>query len=127
MVYRVLRKRSAPSENCRLRPTPPEDFSLAASGHTGNCECTRRFFRVQGKFLRKIKTKNSRLAIGGTRDEAHLKVRGATSRKQAADEGGFGDTADGENHGTCARGNMVLAHGLQHLVKGAHHDLLQAH
>src|SRR6266481_3922469 len=48
------------------------------------------------------------------------------SREEAADEGGFGDAADGEDHGAGAGRDVVLAHGVDHLVEGAHDDLLQA-
>src|SRR4029077_15799755 len=37
----------------------------------------------------------------------------------------FGDAADGENHGTGARRDMVLAHGVHHFVESADNDLLQ--
>src|SRR5215470_6791961 len=46
--------------------------------------------------------------------------------EQSADEGGFGDAADGQDHGAGARRNVVLAHGIQHFVESADHDLLQA-
>jgi hypothetical protein len=47
-------KSLARSENCRLRPTPLEVFSPAASEHAGNCECTRRFFPAQGQISKKV-------------------------------------------------------------------------
>ena len=46
--------------------------------------------------------------------------------EQAANESGFGDAADGEDHGAGARRNVMLAHGLHHFVKGAHDGFLQA-
>ena len=46
-------------------------------------------------------------------------------RKKAADEGGFGDAADGEDHGAGARRNVMLTHGVHHLVERPHHDFLQ--
>src|SRR6266852_2714240 len=48
------------------------------------------------------------------------------SREQAADEGGFGDAADGEDHGAGAGRDVVLAHGIHHFVESAHDNLLQA-
>src|SRR4029077_8469033 len=48
------------------------------------------------------------------------------SREEAADEGGFGDAADGEDHGSGAGRGVVLADGGDHLMEGAHDDLLQA-
>src|SRR5437879_12525858 len=46
--------------------------------------------------------------------------------EEAADQGGFRDAANGEDHGAGARGDVMLAHGVHHLVEGADHDLLQA-
>src|SRR5689334_3295701 len=48
------------------------------------------------------------------------------SREQTADERGFGDAADGQNHGAGAWGYVMLAHGLHHFMEGASHDLLQS-
>src|SRR5436190_24262830 len=47
-------------------------------------------------------------------------------REESADKRGFRDAADGQDHGTGARRDVMLAHRVHHLVKGTNHDLLQA-
>src|ERR1700730_7962046 len=47
-------------------------------------------------------------------------------REQTADEGGFGHTSDGENHGAGARRNVMFAHRFNHFMKSAHDRFLQA-
>src|SRR5215470_16104784 len=51
---------------------------------------------------------------------------GGRLREQAADQGGFGDAADSQDHGAGARRNVMFAHGFHHFVEGSGHDLLQA-
>src|SRR5260370_4228256 len=46
--------------------------------------------------------------------------------EEPADESGFGDAADGEDHGAGARRIVMLAHGVHHFVEGADHDFLEA-
>src|ERR1700730_11161241 len=52
--------------------------------------------------------------------------RKSLSGEEATDERGFGDPADGEDHGAGAGRNVMLAHGVHHFVEGAHHYFLQA-
>src|SRR5262245_61674392 len=44
--------------------------------------------------------------------------------EEAANQCGFGDAIDGENHGPGARRNMMLAHGVNHFHESADHNLL---
>src|SRR5690242_17381932 len=81
MVYRVSRKTFAPSENCRLRLTPLEDFPPAASRHAGKCECTRRFSPAQGK--------NGRILLLGVK--IHLAVGSLANGLAKKDAGGTQD------------------------------------
>src|SRR5882762_1348585 len=65
--------------------------------------------------------------IGRLREPTGMPLpRNNRSGEEATDEGGFGDAADGEDHGAGAGRDVVLAHGVDHLVEGAHDDLLQA-
>src|SRR5690242_16187231 len=81
MVYRVSRKTFAPSENCRLRLTPLEDFPPAASRHAGKCECTRRFSPAQGK--------NGRILLLGVK--IHLAFGSLANGLAKKDAGGTQD------------------------------------
>src|SRR6266478_3602432 len=53
-------------------------------------------------------------------------LRSPQLREESADQRGFRDAADGQDHGSGAWRDVMLAHGVHHLVKGTNHDLLQA-
>src|SRR6202171_3906719 len=88
---------------------------------TGNCECTRARGMTQEKVFEKMQRRTSNSC--GTAPELR---NNSVLREQTADEGGFGHTSDGENHGAGARRNVMFAHRFNHFMKSAHDRFLQA-
>ena len=109
LFYHVLRLNTA---TCAKLPPVTLHKSLE---RTGNSESTRGIFRAQEESQRANKI-NAVIPV-------HVALESA-SGKQSTDHGGFGDAPDGQDHCSGAWRNVVLAHGIHHFVKTAHHDFL---
>src|SRR5712692_2871966 len=90
---------------CVLRVRKKRNRLRPVSERAGQTKCTRVTRRTQDLFSLLIS------AFGGKR----------TSGEQAADQGGFGDAADGEDVGSGARVHVKLAHRFVDVVEGALH------